>query len=674
MKRSLEQLKKVGVFLLVFMMIASSIFSQVTYASKKTAEKTYIAQAKKAIRMQNLRQAYDFYFLASELGNAEAQYQLSNILNVGSGVEADPKKGRKWLQKSANQNFPPALYKLAIDLSKKNAYKAEQLMGLAAELGFSAAKHYMARNKKKHSRQGINLKSDKHDLWFGAARLGDIKTLELLKEQGVDVDRKDGAGRTALFVAVEFERANIVSWLLKRKADVNHVDNFGNTVLFIAVGKGNTEIFTTLSEANANLEHALNNGNTLWHSVASKENNEVRQLSLVIQALINRKADINQKNVTGWTPLDIAEYKEHKVLAQKMKLSGAKNGDGWFTQLNDTANTTIKQYYSALGNTLVDAQELAKVISSGNVTLFNALLSDNPLLLQSVLDDGRTLLAHAVHEGEREIVQTLLALGANPNASDENGVSALHVATKSGNLLISKDLLGAKADPDNTSNNGMDAMDWAIDSKQDDNVVKLFELFKSEISKPYQRYLLAASKNNMTSTVRFLLSEIDFEVADSLGRTGSWYGAYHQNIKMLEALSKITDKNKTDNYGKTPFYVAIEQNCFECIKYLFTPQNINKQSDSGDSPLIVASANGNKDIVRWLLAKNADVEIRNELGNTALICATENNELAIVKDLVDSNASISRKNHLGFSALDVAKGRNKSIYSYLKENTVFGIF
>lgn len=65
--------------------------------------------------------------------------------------------------------------------------------------------------------------------------------------------------------------------------------------------------------------------------------------------------------------------------------------------------------------------------------------------------------------------------------------------------------------------------------------------------------------------------------------------------------------------------------------------------NNGGTPLIYASMNGHRDLVRFLLANGADVNAKNKLGNTALHCASWNGYKDICELLVRFNADINSK-------------------------------
>ena len=71
-----------------------------------------------------------------------------------------------------------------------------------------------------------------------------------------------------------------------------------------------------------------------------------------------------------------------------------------------------------------------------------------------------------------------------------------------------------------------------------------------------------------------------------------------------------------------------------------------------DTPLHLAAAHGNRDIVLMLLKQKAEVNFVNEHGNSALHYATFWNFPAIAEDLVEWGAMVSIENKYGETPLD----------------------
>lgn len=98
-----------------------------------------------------------------------------------------------------------------------------------------------------------------------------------------------------------------------------------------------------------------------------------------------------------------------------------------------------------------------------NVALFLATKVDD---IDGNSDYGTPLMA-AVYKNERDIVDGLLKLNANPNLADVNGTTPLHYAIIFRNESIIKLLIDAEADTDFKDNRGNSAKDYAAMTKNE---------------------------------------------------------------------------------------------------------------------------------------------------------------------------------------------------------------
>jgi ankyrin repeat protein len=118
-------------------------------------------------------------------------------------------------------------------------------------------------------------------LW-GAARDGDIVTLQKLLGRGRNPSQKDASGYTPLHYAARAGHTNICKLLLEKGADVNAVTESGrSTPLHRAAFCGHVDVVQLLLhfEANPNIQDA--DGCTPLHKAASQNKGEVVRLLLM---------------------------------------------------------------------------------------------------------------------------------------------------------------------------------------------------------------------------------------------------------------------------------------------------------------------------------------------------------------------------------------------------------
>ncbi len=119
--------------------------------------------------------AYDIWQAEAEKGVADAQFNLSTLYLTGRGVDLDSEVAEKWLRKSADQGYPPALHNLALQLIEQDRVNpALEFLEKAANKKFPSSLYTLG----KFHQVGLD-GSAKPDLAFKyvskAAELGHMK-------------------------------------------------------------------------------------------------------------------------------------------------------------------------------------------------------------------------------------------------------------------------------------------------------------------------------------------------------------------------------------------------------------------------------------------------------------------------------------------------------------------
>lgn len=83
--------------------------------------------------------------------------------------------------------------------------------------------------------------------------------------------------------------------------------------------------------------------------------------------------------------------------------------------------------------------------------------------------------------------------------------------------------------------------------------------------------------------------------------------------------------------------------------------NVNHADSYGETPLLVAAAQGHVDVVRLLIAASANVNARTRSGTTPLHHASGQGRLAVAEQLIQAGASPVAKDDMGWTPLEWAK-------------------
>lgn len=155
--------------------------------------------------------------------------------------------------------------------------------------------------------------------------------------------------------------------------------------------------------------------------------------------------------------------------------------------------------------------------------------------------------------------------------------------------------------------------------------------------------LIEVVRNKNISAVDYLLKQvgIDLDMTDQakLNLTAFTHAAQRRQISMMEKLINaganpyITCRGK--NKGNSALLIASWDGALNIIQFLVEHPclnlSINQSDNNGFTPLIKASIKGHAEIVKYLLSKKADVNIRDRKDKNALDYALEEKNISVVK-------------------------------------------
>ncbi len=252
----------------------------------------------------------------------------------------------------------------------------------------------------------------KTDLLLTAAMNGHLKMVEFILAEGADVNSTNSSGVTALMLASMNNRMDVVDYLISKGSNVNAETK----------AKANALIYAGMNQ-NINLVHVL---------VAAGADKDKIDLSYFLkfggvettEEIIDTIDGVNYdyKGLTGLTPLVMAAYRQEY---------------GVFNKLLDLgANVDITTKWGTATH---------RLLSNKKYDMASALLNDQADI-ESLNEEGKTLLLVASASTHLPLVRLLLEKGANVNAQDENGATPLYTAIHRGNQEMATLLLKSGAD------------------------------------------------------------------------------------------------------------------------------------------------------------------------------------------------------------------------------------
>ncbi len=248
-------------------------------------------------------------------------------------------------------------------------------------------------------------------------------------------------------------------------------------------------------------------------------------------------------------------------------------------------------------------------------------------------NSGDTPLRQAIRTDRPSLslIETLISGGADINAkAGGNGGALLHSAAYWGHKEVVELLIASGADVDVKDLQGQTPLDTALLKGR----LEIFELLINNSADGTAILSSIARSGNVKYLELILLNKgADIDAKDNFGLTALHYavtGIHREIIVML--LEHNASVNAKDNAGRTPLHYASgaapalaprssvgNQISFVDIVELLLDNgvDINDQDNSGWTPLHYAAAALDKGIVGFLIAKGSDLSVVDSRGNTA---------------------------------------------------------
>jgi uncharacterized protein len=132
--------------------------------------------------------------------------------------------------------------------------------------------------------------------------------------------------------------------------------------------------------------------------------------------------------------------------------------------------------------------------------------------------------------------------------------------------------------------------------------------------------LFLAVKENSTKVIDYLTSlpGIDINQPNKSGETPLMMASIEGNLALVKYLV-LSKKASVNNAGWTPLQYACTRGHLEVAEFLLSNgANVNALSPNNSTALMMSVMSGNEYLVKYLLDNGADLQMRNQLGLTAI--------------------------------------------------------
>lgn len=365
-------------------------------------------------------------------------------------------------------------------------------------------------------------------------------------EDLLSVRKEDG--KTPLYMAASIGSVEFCRYLIEQGADVNERNTCcipytniksGDLPLHIAAMRGHLNVCKLLVKSGCEPYATNNKGETPLLAAASRGHTDVCKF------LINRGAEVNSiacSNGLVLSPLHLAAWGGHTETCKFLLEHGAK------PLINYIGNGGNSPLYHA---TACNKVETVKLLLKYGAKI-------------DIPDMHNTVINVAVGTENQELLQLLLDNGANVNAKNNCGFSALHVACTQGILDCCRKLIECGA-----------------------NVNDITQDKETPLTLAATRWCLSRSSNYLAICEELLAHGAKVNVKNDKGNSplhqATWCGQEKIADLLLSHGAVIEDKNKN---GETPLCLATQRNNREVCKLLIKQgANVNAVDNNGETIL-----------------------------------------------------------------------------------------
>ncbi|XP_075225754.1 no mechanoreceptor potential C [Lycorma delicatula] len=489
-----------------------------------------------------------------------------------------------------------------------------------------------------------------------AAKYGNEETLMLILEDGGDPLYKAKNGETPLHLACGSCKSNIVKTLInfvkeKKSPEVattyiNMTNEDGESALHYGAKISKKEVTNDLEDKEV-VRLLLENGaetsiqskstqETVFHYCAFVGNNDVLVEMLARMSATDVLKALNRQNSAGWTPLLIACHQGHSEMVNTLLSNHARvdvfDNEGrsalhlaaerGYLQVCD-ALLTHKAFINSKSRVGRTALHLAALNGYANLCKF--LVQDHNAVIDVLTLRKQTPLHLAAGAGQLEVCKLLLEMGANIDATDDQGQKPIHAAAQNNYSEVAK--LFLQQHPSLVMAFTKDGNTCAHIAAMQGSVRVIEELMK------FDRSGVISARNRVTEATPLQLAA---------------EGGHADVVKVLvRAGASCSDENKA---GFTAIHLAAQNGHGPVLEVMRTTQSLRISSKKlGVTALHIAAYFGQADTVRELLAhvpatvksdppSGASLvgELGNESGMTPLHLASYSGNENVVRLLLNS--------------------------------------
>jgi ankyrin repeat protein len=450
-----------------------------------------------------------------------------------------------------------------------------------------------------------------------AAMKRDVATVRKLIDQKVDVNAPGADGTPALHWLVRVDDFDTARRLIRAGADASKPNRYGVTPMSLASANGNAQMIALLLEAGADANASDKQGETALMTTTKVGNVEA------VKTLLDHGATVDARDPAfQQTALMMAVRDDHPDVVRLLVDRGAK--------VNVATRTGATPAW-VLPNSIPGFGHGIGIIRGG--------LPDRGF--RYLIPGSLTPLLYAARDGRVDSAKILLAAGAEIEHTDANGITPLLMAVTNNHIEMARYLIEQGANITVVDWYGrtplwaaVEARNMDLDSSTFENGVdraSVLELIKVLLDKGVD----ANARTKETPPIRRQMLHVtgDLSWVDFTGQTPFLRAALAADLDVMRLLlAHRADPRISAVAGTTALMAAAGVNWvvdqtydegtaarLEAVKMCSDlGLSVNDVNSMGITAVMGAANRGSDDIIQFLVAKGAKLDVKDKEGRTPL--------------------------------------------------------
>jgi ankyrin repeat protein len=480
----------------------------------------------------------------------------------------------------------------------------------------------------------------------------------LVDSHGVDVNVVYSDGKTVMDYAVASGSVDLVRYLVdEKKININDLSLCEEIEIDCPIEGNNLSIIEYLADKGLNINNIFICDEKVLHYLAKEGNVDL------IRYLVDKKGlnvDLDDDYDYERTALHFAAWSGNLDLVRYLVDEKGLNVDAY-----DIGNQTALHYAACSSNYLL---------------LFELVQLVNHTFHSGGVDEGKKALKCKAKYGDLDVIEFLIAKGANVNGTNIFKKTPLHYAANSCRLNRIKYLIDKGADINATDRYGKTSLHYAVEfdylklvhfllehnanvNRITSNNRAIAQLLKAA-KDPNQFLLLGAKEGNLTKVKIALGRGANINLVDDYNSTALHYAADKGEAHVIKyLLQNGADINAIDNYNGAALHYAAGHGNLGLIKYLIEQKaKINIVNSKNQTALHFAVESGSIDVMEYLIMNGVNVDVIDSCYNaTAIYYAVDQKNIKAIEKLLEHNVKtdgITSEDPEISGLLEAAKVRN----------------